>query len=75
MKVECVLELNFDSNEHAKQIFESVHIDDARFMDSEIKDSKILTTINTSSISSMLHTVDDYLACLKIAENIIEKKK
>jgi len=75
MKVECFLELNFDSNEHAKQIFGSVHIDDATFMDSMRKESRILTTINTSTIASMLHTVDDYLSCVKIAENIIEKKK
>ncbi len=75
MNVRCTIELNYDLPQHAKQIFESVHVDDATFMDSERKKNSILTKIETTSISSLIHTVDDFLACVRVAENIIEKKK
>jgi tRNA threonylcarbamoyladenosine modification (KEOPS) complex Pcc1 subunit len=75
MKVNCTIELSFDSPTHATQIYESVKIDDASFMDSKIQQNSIHTKIKTSSISSMVHTIDDYLACVRVAENIIDNKK
>ena len=75
MKVSCTIDLSFDSPEHATQIYESVKVDNAMFMDSKIKQKSIHTKIETTSVSSMIHTVDDYLACVRVAENIIEKKK
>ena len=75
MKIDCTIELHFDSREHATQIYESVNIDDATFMDSKNTKNCIQTKIETTSVSSMIHTIDDYLACIKVAENIIEKKK
>jgi tRNA threonylcarbamoyladenosine modification (KEOPS) complex Pcc1 subunit len=75
MKVSCTIELSYESPKHATQIYESVKVDDAMFMDSKRKQNSIQTNIETTSVSSMIHTVDDYLACVRVAENIIEKKK
>lgn len=76
MKVICNLELNYDSSSQAKQIFESVHVDDdAAFMKSKRNKKSINTCIKTKTVSSMLHTIDDFLACIRVAEKIIEKNQ
>ncbi len=75
MKVTCTLELTYDSKNQANQVFRSVQIDDASFMNTSVNKNILQTTIETSSVSSMLHTVDDFLSCVHIAEKIIEKKK
>ena len=75
MNVTCTIELHYDSDEKAKQVLKSVQVDDASFMKSERKQNKIQTKMTTTSVASMLHTVDDFLACVRIAENIIEKNE
>jgi tRNA threonylcarbamoyladenosine modification (KEOPS) complex Pcc1 subunit len=74
MKITCNLKLNYDTPTEAKHVFESVHIDDASFMKSNREQNTIQTKIETTSVSSMLHTVDDFLACIRVAENIIKRK-
>lgn len=73
MKINCNLKLTYDTEKQAKQVFESVHIDDASFMNSTQQKNIINTTIQTKSVPSMLHTVDDFLSCIHVAENILTK--
>jgi tRNA threonylcarbamoyladenosine modification (KEOPS) complex Pcc1 subunit len=73
MKISCNLKLTYDNEKQAKQVFESVHVDDASFMNSTQQNNIISTTIQTKSVASMLHTIDDFLACIRVAENIITK--
>lgn len=75
MNVTCTIELNYESDKKAKQVLKSVQVDDALFMKSERNKNKIQTKITTTSVASMLHTVDDFLACVRVAENIIEKNE
>jgi hypothetical protein len=37
------------------------------------KENKIISEIESKSIPSMLHTVDDYLSCVGVAEKIVDK--
>lgn len=75
MKVSCMVELNYDSSKQAEHVFESVQVDDASFMKTTVRNNIIQTRIQTSCISSMLHTVDDLLACVRVAEKITEKNE
>lgn len=73
MKVNCRLTLQFQTPEQAKKVFESVHIDDVSFMNTTIVNNRMEARIQTRLISSMIHTLDDLLSCVQIAENIIKK--
>ena len=75
MKVSCILEIDFDGKEKAVNVFKSIKVDDLSFVSSKIKNSKIEARIDADSISSLLHTIDDYLACLSVAEKIVDKDK
>ena len=45
------------------------------YIQSKKKGKTIITNIESNSISSLIHTLDDYLACISIAEKIIKKKR
>jgi len=75
MKVSCKLEIDFDTIEKAENVFKSIKVDDFNFVSSKIDSKKLEAKIEADSISSLLHTIDDYLACVSVAEKIVDKDK
>ena len=73
MKVSCKLKIDFDSNEKTANVYRSINVDDFSFVSSKINNKTLEAEIEADSISSLLHTIDDYLACLSIAEKIVDK--
>lgn len=71
MKIRCRLEMNY--GEHAELIYRSVKVDDERFVESFLDKNKLVAEISSSSPGSLLHTLNDYLSCLSIAEKILDK--
>jgi len=41
----------------------------------EFDNKKIIANISSTSIGSILHTLDDYLACISVAEKIAQSNK
>lgn len=74
MKVECKLSIDFKTNDEVKKIVKSIKVDDFDFVKTNISGKTLVAEINSISISSLLHTLDDYLACVSVASNIIDKK-
>jgi tRNA threonylcarbamoyladenosine modification (KEOPS) complex Pcc1 subunit len=70
----CELTFEYRSPKEAELIAQAVKLDNPEFITLEIKGNTIHSTIKTSTINSMIHTLDDYLACLALAEKIVEKK-
>ncbi len=75
MDVECKLILDFKNNRQAENIYKAVTIDNNGFIESHIEDNKIIAYIKSKSITSLTHTIDDYLACISVAEKISGKNK
>ena len=73
MKVECDLVIEFDDSEKTKSVLESIKVDDFTFVDSKALDNKITAHIESKSVPSILHTIDDYLACISVAEKVLDK--
>ena len=73
MKVLCNLTLEFESTEKAKKILRSIQADDQRFVKSTVKGKTLQAVVENTSVSSLLHTLDDYLACVSIADDIVNK--
>jgi len=74
MKAECSLTIEFDSTATAKKVLRSVSTDDQGFVKSRLNGRILEATIESTSISSLLHTLDDYLACVSVAKEIIHKQ-
>lgn len=75
MKVRCKLRIDFDSNEKTENVYKSIKVDDFSFVSSRINCNTLEAEIKADSISSLLHTIDDYLACITVAEKIVDKDK
>ena len=75
MNVSCKIEIEFDNIKKAENIFKSIEVDDFNFVNSKIKNKKLEAKIKANSISSLLHTIDDYLACVTVAEKVLDKDK
>lgn len=67
-EVVCVLEFSYQTKEEAKRIAGSIKVDDEGFVKTSVKGKKLVAEIEARNIPSLLHTLDDYLACLGVAE-------
>jgi hypothetical protein len=74
MKIVCDISLEYKNKKDAEIIQHALSVDDDIFVDSKIENNILNAHMKSSSLSSMLHTLDDYLSCVSIAEKIIKKE-
>jgi hypothetical protein len=70
----AVLELAYGSNEDANLIDGSTRQDNDGFVETEVCKNIIRVKISANNTPSLVHTLDDYLECLTLAENIITRQ-
>ena len=73
MDVACDIVIEFDDADKVKTVLKSIEVDNFDFVNSKITGKKLETTIKASSVSSLLHTLDDYLACVSVAMKVVDK--
>ena len=73
MKISCNLSIEYDDPEKAEKILCSIKVDDFDFVTSKVIKTSLEAEIKSKSVSSLIHTLDDYLACLSVAEKIVDK--
>ena len=74
MKITCDVNIEYDDAKEAKNVLKSIEVDNLNFAKSQINGKRLETHIEENSVSSLLHTLDDYLACISVAEKVIKKK-
>jgi hypothetical protein len=74
MKITCNIKISYDNSKEVDAILKSIEVDNQNYIKSEKIGKTLETNIEGNSISSLIHTLDDYLACVSIAEKIIKKK-
>ena len=72
-KVTCKLHLEFGTPEEAEKVHRSVALDNQGFLTSGVEGRAIVAEIRADSLNSLLHTLDDFLACTGVAERIVSK--
>ena len=73
MKAVCDIVIEFNDAEKVKTVKKSIEVDNFDFVESQIKGKKLEAHIESKSVSSLLHTLDDFLACVSVAEKIVDK--
>jgi len=73
MKAFCTLTLEFENPEKAKKVLRSVQADDQGFVTSKVTGKTLEAVVESTSVSSLLHTLDDYLACVSVAAEIVKR--
>jgi len=74
-KVRCSLRIEFSSDEEASRIHRAVELDNQGYVSSGVEGNAVLALIEASSLNSLLHTLDDLLACTTLSEKIVAKKR
>lgn len=78
MKCFCHIEFTYPSKKQAKAIQQALEVDDKEFVSSIVMDTILKAEIHSKKISSLRHSLDDYLSCIQVAETIVgqhEKKE
>jgi len=73
MKAKCTITLEFEDVQKAKKVLRSIQADDQGFVTSTLKGKTLEAIIESKSVPSLLHTLDDYLACVSVADEIVKK--
>jgi hypothetical protein len=73
MKVNCDIVIDFDDIIKVKTVLKSIKVDDFDFVKSKANGKRLEAKIETNSISSLIHTLDDYLACVSVAIKVVDK--
>ncbi len=73
MKVTCNVVIEYDNVKKTETVLKSIEVDNLGFVKSQINGKHLEAHIESKSISSLLHTLDDYLACVSVAEKIVDK--
>lgn len=75
MDVRCTLELEYPDEATAKAVHAALAPDDAGFVHARVEGTRILAEAEASSPMSLLHTLEDYLACVAVAEQAVDAAK
>ncbi|KAA0002967.1 MAG: hypothetical protein FE048_02620 [Thermoplasmata archaeon] len=75
MKIHCEILLKYESEEEAKNIEKALSIDNEEFIRTYVKGNEVRGEIKGKNILSLLHTLNDFLSCLSVAERIMEGLK
>ena len=73
MKVTCNVVIEYDDVKKTETVLKSIEVDNLGFVKSQTNGRQLEAHIESKSISSLLHTLDDYLACVSVAEKIVDK--
>ena len=73
MKAICNIEIEFDDPKQVENVLKAVKVDDFDFVKSKLNGKKLNACIESKSVSSLLHTLDDYLACISVAAKVLDK--
>ena len=74
MKIKCRLEFDYDSNQDAEAVAKAVEVDNYQFVKTTLDGNKIVSTAESESIPSLIHTLDDFLACVSVAEGVMRRE-
>ena len=74
MTIECTLTIEYPNKDIAETILNSLRVDDVSFVKSTLNQkTQLHVTITAQTLASLLHSLDDYLACLTVAERVVNK--
>lgn len=71
MQLRCRLVFEYETEDHAKNIAQSISLDNGKFAEAEVRGRELIITINSPSAPSMLNTLEDLLSCLRVAEQTV----
>ena len=73
MKCDCEFSLEFEDAEKARKILDSVKLDNGEWISARLDGNKIICHASSDSVGGMLHTAEDFLSCVSLADKMMRK--
>jgi tRNA threonylcarbamoyladenosine modification (KEOPS) complex Pcc1 subunit len=73
MKATCDVVVEYETEEKARVVLKAIEVDNMDFVSCKVQKGQLQAHIESRSVSSLLHTLDDYLACVTVAERVVDK--
>jgi hypothetical protein len=75
VSVDCEIVLEYDDERDAIAVMEAISPDNAPFAEAEREGRKVTVRSHSDACPQMLHTMEDLLACVKVAEETVKATK
>lgn len=72
MSVTCRIEIDLKSAEQAESIRRAIELDNGPYASAVVEGPILILTADAKSMPSMLHTLEDLLACVKVASEMTD---
>jgi hypothetical protein len=72
VRISCVLEFPYADERTARAVRDALAPDDAGFVRSRTEGALVIAEMEADTPMRLLHTVEDYLACVAVAEKAVE---
>jgi len=67
--------MEFSSPAEAEKVHSSVRLDNEGYIESTIEGKVLRAEAEADSLKSLLHTLDDFMACVSVAHGIVKKER
>ena len=72
MRVSCRLEFPYPTERDAELVSRSLRVDDEEeYITTTVEGRTLVAEARAETIKGLLHTLEDYLACLAVAERVL----
>ena len=75
MSVECIIELEYEDEATAVAVMAAISPDNAPYAEAERIGTRVIVRSRSNTCPQMLHTTEDLLACIKVAEEAVQATK
>lgn len=72
VRVRCRLEFRYPSPEAAEKVLQAVEQENAPYVEAHVDGAVLISEAEARSLESLVHTLEDYLANLSVAEKMLE---
>ncbi len=72
--VTCTMSMAFRSHAEAEKVHRSVHLDNEGYVETRVDGDTIVAVVKADSLKSLLHTLDDFLSCVSVADRIVSRE-
>ena len=70
MSVECEIVMDLENEAQALAVMKAIELDNGQYAKASVEGKSIRVVCETRSMPSMLHTLEDLLACIRVAEEM-----
>jgi hypothetical protein len=72
VQVDCRIELEYESERQARNVASAISLDNGEYASAEVVGRRLIITSKAPSAPSMLHTIEDLMGCLKVADQVVK---